>query len=858
MTMFVRRYTADPGNTVLLNIESIDVIDLAPPSAILGVGSGTVLCVGEFEDGPFATPQAVLSQTDYMQTWGSFGYQYGSVPGQNPCARQRYADNAVAPEYWNGNGSVQLNASTYSTLLLCRVDTSVGSVQVQRLAFLTGAAAFRYALLSGQVLQLDLGAGPASATFTGTAATVTAVAGTYPTTFTGGQTLTLAYDQGAAFTTTFQAADQSIAQVIARINAAAGFAFAGNSAGQLTLTGQQGGTGGQVQVIGGSSGVITQLGLTAATTSGTGNVSNIAQVQTSEISSIVQTAIASSKVEVDQNGALRVSNTGAAGFIVVGAGTTATALGFVAGAAATATGLPILVSGAGTYTLATSGTITLQLDASLPAVATAVAVADSLSTVVTKLNAAFTAAGQGAPVTADGSTRFYVVGTKVGGLLSVIGASVSGVLSELGLVVGNTVGVPPPMGSFAAGTVVQQPGSFPLVTMQSIVFGTGGVTIGGVAQPATLTSWMVKVRHALDDGTGTSVTAGLITQITSPPAIGAFSVVNPQGITNALTESQIDAQYAIAIKMTASVNTVAKTTNIIFAARQSNTIRLALRTNAIQASACGCYGRVAVLRTPMNLSPQIALSTSAAPGVGAYRADRVIFCYPQANTFIPIIGLVGSIGGEGFNASGNVDVGADSFLASVMSMLPPEENPAQETDLLSGVNGLESGANVQGFDITTYTAFKAAGICAIIMDNGVAGFQSGVTSVDPLVNPNLVNIKRRRMADFLQDSMAISLKEFGKKLGTSKRKNAIRTEINLFLNGLAGGGSSAAAGNPNNEDSQRIDSYGVAPGNDNGTPTNLYRLIVAVKLLDSLDSIVLQTTIGETVNVSEIIMPQAA
>jgi hypothetical protein len=858
MTMFVRRFSSDPGNVVLLAIESIDVIDLTPPGAILGVGSGTVLCVGEFEDGPFATPQQVLDATDYQNTWGSLGYQYGSLPGQNPSARQRFADGALAPENWNGNGTVQLNASQFSELLLCRVDTSVGSVQVSRLAFLTGAALFRYPLQTGQVLQLDAGAGPLSATFTGTAASVTAVGGTYPTTFAGGNTLTLAYDQGATFTVTFQSTDQSIAQVIARINQFAGFAFATNTAGQLTFTGLQGGTGGQVQVVGGSAGVTTQLGLTAGVTSGAGNVANIANASAAEIALVVQAAIANTKVEQDQNNALRISNT-AGPFLVVGAGTTATALGLLPGTEATATGLPILVSGAGTYTLGTAGTITIQLDNSLPSVTTSVAIADSLANVVTKLNAAFTAAGQGAPVTSDGATRFYVLGTKPGGTVSVVGASASAVLTELGLVVGQTKGAVPPLGALPAGTVVQSPGGAPFVTMQSVVFGSGGVTIAGVQQPNGATSWSVKVRPALDDGTGLGVGATAITQIATPPAIGAFSVINAAAISNALTESQIDAQYAIAIAATANVNTVAKTTNIIFAARQSNTIRNALRANAIAASSSGCYGRVAVIRTPLNTSPQTALSTTAAPGVGAYRSDRVIYCYPQANTFVPIIALVGPAGGAGYNASGNVDVGADGFLASVMSQLAPEENPAQQTSFMSGVNSIETGAAAQGFDITTYTAFKAAGICALIMDNGTASFQSGVTSVDPLVNPSRVNIKRRRMADFLQDSMAISLKEFGKKLGTSKRKNAIRSEIFNFLNGLAGGGTSAAAGNPNNEDAQRIAAYGidVKTGNGPTVPTNLYRIIVAVQLLDSLDSIVLQTTIGESVIVSEI-LPQAA
>src|ERR1019366_510727 len=404
--------------------------------------------------------------------------------------------------------------------------------QVSRLAFLTGAASFRYSLQTGQILQLDAGAGPTSATFIGTAASVTAVGGTYPTTFAGGNTLSLAYDQGANFTVTFQSTDQTIAQVIARINQFAGFAFATNTAGELTFTGLPGGAGGaggQVQVVGGSAGVTTQLGLTAGVTSGAGNVANIANASAAEIALVVQAAIANTKVEQDQNNALRISNT-AGPFLVVGAGTTATALGLLPGTEATATGLPILVSGAGTYTLGTAGTITIQLDNSLPSVTTSVAIADSLANVVTKLNAAFTAAGQGAPVTSDGATRFYVLGTKPGGTVSVVGASASAILTELGLVVGQTKGAVPPLGALPAGTVVQSPGGAPFVMMQSVVFGNGGVTIAGVQQSNNATSWSVKVRHALDDGTGLGVGATAITQIATPPAIGAFSVINAAAI----------------------------------------------------------------------------------------------------------------------------------------------------------------------------------------------------------------------------------------------------------------------------------------------------------------------------------------
>jgi hypothetical protein len=847
MSIFARRFLSDPGNDVLLQIESINIIDLTPPSAIAGIGTGTALLVGEFEDGPYATTTQVASPDDLLNTFGSFGYTYGGSVGQNPCARLRHSDGALAPEYWNGNGFVQLNAKKFAALLISRVDTRVGNVTVARLAYLTGAASFRYQLAAGQVLQLDLGAGPAAATFTATVATVTAIGGVYPTTFAGGQTLTLGFDDPVAhpnFTVTFLAADQSLAQVVARINQYAGFAFADSSGGQLRLTGLAAGSAAQVRVVSGSTGVLTQLGLTAATTAGTGNVANIAAVSAQEVALVVQAAIAGSVVEQDVNGNLRISSTASAGWIVVGAGTTALALGFLPGSEGTALGQPILVTGAGTYPDGFVGgeTLTLQIDLALPAVTTTFVGGDTtLAAVVSRINAAFTAASQGAPVTADGAVRFYVVGPNPAGTITVIGASAAGVLTALGLTVGATVGTPPLFGSLPAGTIVRIPGGTQFVTTQSLTFASAGVSIAGTVQPAGATTFVLPIRHALDDGSGLGTGAGTITQVGAPPAIGAFSVVNFQIVTAALTETQLDAQYVLAIAATTQINTVAKTANIVWSARQSNAVRSALRTNAIVASAGGCFGRVVIVRPPMNTLEGVALSNFAQPGVGAYRDQRTVYTYPQANTFVPLIARVGVAGGPGFTPSGNVDVGADGFLASVLSQLNPEENCGQVTEFTSGVNGLETGANVQNFQIGDYTLFKAAGICALRIDDGVAIFQSDTTSVGGGPQNPLASLKRRRMDDFITDSISVSLKAFGKKLGTKKRKNAVVAELNAFLNGLI---------SKNDLDNQRIDSFDLDPKSGNTLETlglGLFRIIIDVRLLSSLDSFAIQVTVGETV-----------
>jgi hypothetical protein len=357
--------------------------------------------------------------------------------------------------------------------------------------------------------------------------------------------------------------------------------------------------------------------------------------------------------------------------------------------------------------------------------------------------------------------------------------------------------------------------------------------------------YTVKVRHATDDGTGLTAASGTVTLVESVIELDSFSVANVVTLSAALTEAQIDAAYVAAIAAAVDVNTVAKDVNIEFSARQSNAIRSALRSNAITASANGCNGRIACLRPPLGTTKTVAISSSQ-PGCVPYRSDRVAYNYPGAQVYVSSIARVGVSGGTGFVASGLIDVGSDGVCAGLMSQLAPEENPGQTTTYTSGVLGLESSVNVQGFALNDYTAFKAAGICALKIEDGVAVFQSGVVDVDPVTYPSLKNIARRRFADYLQDTLARRLNGYSKKLNTFRRRSGIQTEIISFLEPMLG---------KTNPDAQRLDSYSVDAKSGNTPSTlaaGLFRIIVNVRTLPSLDSIVLQTTIGESVVVTAV------
>lgn len=392
-------------------------------------------------------------------------------------------------------------------------------------------------------------------------------------------------------------------------------------------------------------------------------------------------------------------------------------------------------------------------------------------------------------------------------------------------------------GTIAAGTRVRNGGGTEWVTCQTLTIKANS------AGP-----YSVKVRPALDDGTTGVGTAGGVTVVPFAFELGAFAVVNPLALSAALTEAALDAAYLAAFDTTLSPNRVTAKSDLFISARQSNAVRQAGRQNAVDASNAGLTGRKFFMRPPLGTTTRaMARSTSAQPGSGVYRSDRVIYAFPGCAIFLPQVATRGIAGGAGFSADGIIDVGFDSFEAACTSQVNPEENPGQLTQTMLAVLGVERGnPDVQAMEMADYVAFKAAGIAALFMEDGVATIQSGVVDVDPASFANIANIARRRMADYIQDSLAVALKPFVKKLATRDRRALCLGVVDDFVAGLAAVGNKTA---------QRIDSYQL-DGKSGNTPEALargvFRMILRVKTLSSLDVIVLDTTIGETVTFVEL------
>jgi hypothetical protein len=213
---------------------------------------------------------------------------------------------------------------------------------------------------------------------------------------------------------------------------------------------------------------------------------------------------------------------------------------------------------------------------------------------------------------------------------------------------------------------------------------------------------------------------------------------------------------------------------------------------------------------------------------------------PGFRKYIPEIAALGSaLGGGGFTDTGVVEVHGDIVAASLCSLLNPEENPAQATNLIPSTY-VDVESALQSWDEPDYETAKANGIMAPFFDeNEGAQFGSGVTSVDPASYPSQAAGARAKMADFCTDTMADFDRPYVKKLQTLDRQNLLLTKTQEFLQGL--------------KDAQRIKDFRVNPG---ASPVrNVFVIDWAVEMLEEFGSIVNRTAIGQGVIAQTTVAP---
>ena len=390
-----------------------------------------------------------------------------------------------------------------------------------------------------------------------------------------------------------------------------------------------------------------------------------------------------------------------------------------------------------------------------------------------------------------------------------------------------------------------------------------GATVAGGYSAAEAGGASIPVRPLTDelgaatDGNWTAFT--LLSPETVPPALTGSTADSLSGLggfthptqtvtfdasiqgPNALADASIDTLYQNALTATISDLSPVSEINMIWCARTSTVIRASLKQNAGDASSVGT-GRMCVVSPELSVQTTTEAVSDADPGVGATRSERVAYSWPGAVLSVPEAVETRLKTADGLTVvDGLLDVKFDSFLISIMSNLPPERNPGQAAqpvpNVLAPVLGMQRG--ISKLEINDYIALRNRGVAALRMDRTVGPIvQSGITS--SLISGEK-NIARRRMADFIQDSISQRLVQFAKLPLTDANKDGQVAEVNVFMSQLK---------SETNPAQQRILEYSVDQKSGN-TPESeaagIFVLIVRARTIPSGDFIVLQTEIGNNV-----------
>lgn len=192
-----------------------------------------------------------------------------------------------------------------------------------------------------------------------------------------------------------------------------------------------------------------------------------------------------------------------------------------------------------------------------------------------------------------------------------------------------------------------------------------------------------------------------------------------------------------------------------------------------------------------------------------------------------------------------VTINPEGWMASVLSKFAEEVNPgASNNGLMDAIVNLEQAFVLNPLTKQDYIDLLAGGISPIQKDPVASWwFVNGVTAVNPVTTSTRVPIKRRRMADLIQATLAGIAAPYLKQPATTDRIEAFYGEVTTFLETLL---------SPADPTRQRISGYSVDATSGNTaqlTALGIFTFVIYVRLLPSMDDIVLRTFIGETVTI---------
>jgi hypothetical protein len=186
-----------------------------------------------------------------------------------------------------------------------------------------------------------------------------------------------------------------------------------------------------------------------------------------------------------------------------------------------------------------------------------------------------------------------------------------------------------------------------------------------------------------------------------------------------------------------------------------------------------------------------------------------------------------------------------SFYASVLSQTAPNIDPAyaKNSQYLSGVSGLKIALNR-----TNYINLKDAGVSAFEIDEDIgAKIKSGI--VTQISDSSKIMVFRRRMADYLTDSVARFLKNYQNAPNTKENRTAVKAAMLSFIESQEQAGILPKDSEVQSGLAKLVDTESL--NTNDSIAAGFFKILWKQRIFSSMRFIVIQAEIGESVVVTD-------
>lgn len=186
-----------------------------------------------------------------------------------------------------------------------------------------------------------------------------------------------------------------------------------------------------------------------------------------------------------------------------------------------------------------------------------------------------------------------------------------------------------------------------------------------------------------------------------------------------------------------------------------------------------------------------------------------------------------------------------SWIASVFTQVAPHIalSWTANTQYMAGIVALKTYESRAG-----YIALDQAGVCALERDLDI-GFLVKNAIVTQIANSSKRTILRRRMADFLTDSIALFLKNYQNDVNSKAKRTEVKGAILNFDSLLVQ--SKVLPGEQDVKDGAPLLVDTESLNTDNVIASGMFKILYKRRIFSSMRYIVLQAEIGESVVVTE-------